>query len=130
MKAADEIRQIAETDIEGNLGNRVLAVGEPARRMPQARTKQVLMRRDAQHAGEKAQEMKRAQRLRVSRSLAHKRCQPLFAATAAARGRIAPPIRVIDAEVARKRPVLAFSVISCPLMRPARPLRTHLSPNR
>ena len=70
------------------------------------------------------------QRLRVFRSLAHKRCQPLFAATAAARGRIAPPIRVIDAEVARKRPVLAFSVISCPLMRPARPLRTHLSPNR
>src|SRR2546426_2883700 len=61
------------------------------------------------------------QRLRVFRSLAHKRCQPLFAATAAARGRIAPPIRVIDAEVARKRPVLAFSVISCPLMRPARP---------
>src|SRR5688572_29864855 len=61
VKAAHEVRQVGKADIEGDLGDRLLCVGEQPRRMAQPRAHQILVRRDVEHAGKEPQEMKRAQ---------------------------------------------------------------------
>ena len=61
MKGAHEVRQVPEADIERDVGDRGRIVGEPARRVSKTGADQVLMWRDAEHAGEHAQEMEDAE---------------------------------------------------------------------
>ena len=73
VEGADEIGQIAEADVIGDVGDRAVVVGQQPRRVAQPRAHQILMRRDAEHAGEQPQEMERADarpaRRRASRSI-------------------------------------------------------------
>ena len=61
MERADEVRQVAETDVEGNLGDGTFVVGQQARGVTQPRTDEVLMRGDAEHQRKEPQEMKRTE---------------------------------------------------------------------
>src|SRR5262249_62013330 len=56
MERPHEIRQIAEPDVVGDVGDGLIAAGQEARRAAQARPEQVLMRRDADDRGEKGRE--------------------------------------------------------------------------
>ena len=60
MEGADEIGEIAEADVIGDIGDRAVVVGQPPRRMAQPRAHQILVRGDAEHAREQPQEMERA----------------------------------------------------------------------
>src|SRR6185437_3676186 len=50
MEGADEIGEIVEPDIVGNLSHGFVVLGQVARGAPQPRAQQVLMRRDTEHA--------------------------------------------------------------------------------
>src|SRR4051812_17269610 len=52
VEGADEIGEIAETDVIGDVGDRDIVLGEQARGVPQPRTHQILMRGDAEHGRE------------------------------------------------------------------------------
>ena len=61
MEGADEIGEIAEADVIGDVGDGDVLVSQQPRGMPQARAHQILMRGDAEHAGEQSQEMEWAE---------------------------------------------------------------------
>ena len=61
MKRAHEVRQVAETRVEGDLGDRPVTVGELPCRTAQARAHEVLMRGHAEDLVEYAQEVERTQ---------------------------------------------------------------------
>ena len=50
MEGADEIGEIAETDIIGDIGDGAILIGQKPRRMAQPRAHQILVRGDAEHA--------------------------------------------------------------------------------
>src|SRR5215813_13079183 len=60
MKGTDEIGEVIEADVIGDVGHRLVVVGEVARGAAQPRAHQILMRGDAEHGREQAQEMERA----------------------------------------------------------------------
>src|SRR5882724_2009895 len=59
-ECAHEIGEIAETYIVGDIGDGAVSVGQQARRMLEPRAHQILVRGDAEHIGEQAQEVERA----------------------------------------------------------------------
>src|SRR5882724_11432442 len=59
MKGAHEVGEIAEPDVEGDVGDRAGALRQKARRAAQPRAHQVLVRRHAEDLCEEPQEMKR-----------------------------------------------------------------------
>src|SRR6185295_18286912 len=61
MEAADEVRQVAEAALVGDVADRPAIVGQHARRAPQPRAHQILMRCHTEDAREEAQEVKWAQ---------------------------------------------------------------------
>jgi len=61
MERADEVGEVREPDVERDVGDRPLLVCEKLRRMAQPRAHQVLVRRDAERARKKPQEMERTQ---------------------------------------------------------------------
>src|SRR6185312_15263601 len=61
MEGAHEIGQVAEAHIVGDIGDRPLVLGQQPRRTPEPRAHQVLVRRHADDAGEKPQEVELAQ---------------------------------------------------------------------
>src|SRR5436853_5582309 len=61
VEGADEVRDVAKSDVEGNAGDRGRPVGEEARRAPQPRADEVLVRRDSEHARKQPEEVERAQ---------------------------------------------------------------------
>ena len=61
VEGADEVREVSEADVEGDVGHSSAVVGEQARGVTQARTHQVLVRGDAEHVREQAQEMERTE---------------------------------------------------------------------
>src|SRR5262249_54736492 len=60
MEGADEIGEIAKTDVIGDIGYIPAVLGQQACRMAQPRANEILMRGDAQHARKQAQKMERA----------------------------------------------------------------------
>src|SRR6058998_565180 len=83
VERADEVRQIAEPDVERDVGDRRGAVGQEPCGTAEPGPHEILMRRDAEHAREDSEEMKRAQAClargpieidRFVRMLAHPQC--------------------------------------------------------
>src|SRR6266581_201994 len=60
VEGADEIGEIAEAYVIGDVGHVPVILGQQARGMPEPRAHQILMRGDAEHAREQPQEMERA----------------------------------------------------------------------
>src|SRR5436853_7695113 len=52
VEGADEVRDVAESDVEGDTGDRGRPVGEEARRAPPPRADEVRVRRGCGHARE------------------------------------------------------------------------------
>src|SRR5262252_4525146 len=61
VEGADEVGEIGEPNVEGDVGDGARVVGEQAGRSPQTGAHQVLMRRDAEHGRERSQEVKGAE---------------------------------------------------------------------
>jgi hypothetical protein len=61
MEGANEIREIVETDVEGDTGDGARILRQQANRTAQPGAKQILMRSDAEHAIEYAQKIKHAE---------------------------------------------------------------------
>src|SRR4051794_30630481 len=61
LEAANEIRQIGKANIQSDIGDAHPGLDEQASRVAQARSHQILMRTEAQHARERAQEVERAE---------------------------------------------------------------------
>jgi len=61
MEGAHEVGKVGKADIEGDVGDRAIVVGQQARCMAQTRAHQILVRGHADHFREQAQEMERAQ---------------------------------------------------------------------
>ena len=59
-EGANEIREIVEAAIERNIGDGAFALGEQPCRALQAAADEILMRRDAERLGERAQEVEPA----------------------------------------------------------------------
>ena len=60
MEGADEIGEVVEADVIGDVGHGLVVVSEMARGAPQPRAQEILMRGDAEHAGKQPQEVERA----------------------------------------------------------------------
>ena len=61
MEGAHEVREVAEPDVEGDVGDRARVLGQQARRVAQAGAHQILVRRHAEHLREEPQEVERAE---------------------------------------------------------------------
>src|SRR5882762_4313800 len=61
VERAHEVRQVAEADREGDVGDRARVVREQARRVAQAGANEILVRSHSQDPGEKPQEVERAE---------------------------------------------------------------------
>jgi len=61
MEAAQEIGEIGEARVIGDIGDRALILGQQTGGPAQPRADEILMRRHAQNFGEEPQEMKRAE---------------------------------------------------------------------
>src|SRR5205814_5649140 len=61
VEGADEVGQIAEADVERDVGDRPVVLGEQAGGAPQPRADQVLLGGDAEDGGEQAEEVKLAE---------------------------------------------------------------------
>jgi len=61
VEGADEVREIAEADVERDLGDRPCILGEEASRAPEPGAHQVLVRSHAEDLPEEAQEVERAE---------------------------------------------------------------------
>src|SRR6516225_12401488 len=60
VEGADEIGEVAEAYVIGDIGHRLVVFGEQPRGTTQSRAHQILMRGHPEHACEQSQEMKRA----------------------------------------------------------------------
>src|ERR1700748_1515991 len=60
MEGADEIGEVVETDVIGDVGHRFVVVGKVPRGTAQPRAHQILMRGNAERGREQPQEMERA----------------------------------------------------------------------
>src|SRR5438552_8323815 len=69
MKGAHEVRQVAEADVERDVGDRALAFRQEAGGAAHARADEILVRRYAEHVGEEPQEVKGAEAALASRAL-------------------------------------------------------------
>src|SRR5437763_15128332 len=61
VEGADEVREIAEADLERDVGDLPLLVAEQPGRAPQPAADEILVRRHAEHAAEQPQEVVRAE---------------------------------------------------------------------
>src|SRR6516165_8220673 len=60
MESTNEVGEIAESDVVGDVGHGLVIIREKPCGTPQSRAQQVLMRGNAEHARKRAQKMERA----------------------------------------------------------------------